>query len=132
MISGEIYTLGHSNRALIELIDLLHTTGIQILVDAREHPVSRRHPHFRRERLQQDLKHAGVGYQWMGDQLGGRRVSRPSSAHIALSRGKRSFADHMCGNGFRVAIRALLALADRFQTVLMCAEGIPCSVIDLS
>ncbi|MDQ4146728.1 MAG: DUF488 domain-containing protein [Pseudomonadota bacterium] len=125
MISGEIYTLGHRNRALTELIDLSHTTGIQILVDARAHPVSRRHPYFRRERLQQDLKHAGVGYQWMGDQLGGRPVSRPSSAHVALSRGMRSFADHMCTNDFRTAIRALLALADRFRTVLMCAERHP-------
>jgi uncharacterized protein (DUF488 family) len=125
MISGEIYTLGHGNRALTEFVDLLHTTGIQILVDVRAHPVSRRHPHFRRERLQKELKHAGVGYQWMGDQLGGRRVSRPNSVHIALPRGMRSFADHMCANDFRIAIRALLALADRFQAVLMCAERQP-------
>ena len=44
-----IYTIGHSTRALDELLAMLRTRGVATLVDVRTIPRSRRNPQFARE-----------------------------------------------------------------------------------
>ena len=48
-----VYTVGHSNRAVHELIAVLDSAGIETLVDVRAFPQSKRHAHFDREPLQE-------------------------------------------------------------------------------
>jgi len=45
-----LYTIGHSTRSFEELIELLREHDIQILVDVRSWPSSRRYP-FSTEKL---------------------------------------------------------------------------------
>lgn len=121
-----IYTIGHGNRPLQELIDLLQTFHIRCLIDVRAFPGSRRHPHFGRGELEDSLPATGVEYVWEGARLGGRRRPRPDSPHTALRNASfRAYADHMESAEFREGVERVIALAQRADVALMCAERLP-------
>jgi uncharacterized protein (DUF488 family) len=121
-----VYTVGHSNRSLGELIALLHRAGIEILVDVRARPHSRRHPQFAGGALRGALEQAGITYHWAGRQLGGMRPARPDSPHVALPEGGfRGYADHMDTEVFQRGAAQLVQLAGRAPTSVMCAERAP-------
>jgi len=65
-------TVGHSNRSLSELIDLLKASGISYVVDIRSTPHSTRFPHFNRPQLEKSLRETGIDYLYLGDLLGGQ------------------------------------------------------------
>ncbi len=66
-----IKTIGHSNHPIERFVELLKTGGVQLLVDVRSMPYSRRFPQFGRERLAKSLAEAGIDYRWEGEALGG-------------------------------------------------------------
>lgn len=121
-----IFTVGHSNRSTAQLLALLQEGGIQVLVDIRAQPRSRRQPQFDGEALRQALEQAGVVYHWAGRPLGGHRVPRADSPHGGLTdEGLRGFADHMDGEEFRRGAAQLLRLAGQSPTAVLCAERLP-------
>ena len=121
-----IYTIGHGNRPLEELVALLRSAGVDRLVDVRAHPGSRRHPHFARSALEQSLPAEGVEYDWQGGPLGGRRRSRGDSPNVALRNDSfRAYADHMASDEYEAALEALMACGARESTAIMCAERLP-------
>lgn len=121
-----IYSIGHSHHGATEFVALVKAFGIETLIDIRRQPRSRRHPQFERPALAATLAARGIEYAWWGDALGGRRVARPDSPHIALRDGAlRGFADHMHSAEFRAAAQALAALAAQRPIAFMCAEGDP-------
>ena len=127
-MSGEpaIYTIGHGNRELEELVSLLDKHGVGCVVDVRMFPGSRRHPHFGRGVLETSLPKAGLRYVWEGEALGGRRRPRPDTPHTALRNASfRAYADHMQSERFRDGIDRLLALARDTRPAIMCAERLP-------
>jgi uncharacterized protein (DUF488 family) len=114
-----VFTVGHSNRDLRELVALLQGHGIETLVDVRAFPASRRWPHFSRERLAA----AWPDYHWLGKELGGyRKPERPDSPHTTLEGMWQAYADHMESPGFREGIARLLELARQRPTTFLCAE----------
>ncbi len=56
-----IYTIGHSTRELADFTATLQAHKIDTLIDIRAFPMSKRLPHFNRERLGLWLPEAGVG-----------------------------------------------------------------------
>lgn len=121
-----LFTVGHGDRTAAEFLDLLGQAGIDLLVDVRRFPASRRHPHFARDALAGALAAAGIGYRWEGERLGGRRRESHPSQHTALhSASFRAYADHMRTSSFRSAVADLLALAEERTLVVMCAERLP-------
>jgi len=121
-----IYTIGHGNRSLDELIGLLRESGIECLVDVRAYPSSRRHPQFARATLEQSLPETGIRYLWEGKALGGRRKLDKDSPHVALKNpGFRAYAGHMATEEFRGGVERLIALARPARTAMMCAERLP-------
>jgi uncharacterized protein (DUF488 family) len=121
-----ILTVGHSNRTLIELIDLLRSAGIHTLVDVRAYPQSRRHPQFSSDSLRSAVEDAGMIYHWAGRRLGGKRFPRPDSPHLALAEDSlRGYADYMQTDAFQKAAAQLTALAGRTPTAILCAERSP-------
>lgn len=70
---SRVYTIGHSNRAIDEFIQVLRRWGIKAVVDVRRFPVSRKYPWFNREALMNVLASKGVEYFWLGELLGGYR-----------------------------------------------------------
>jgi uncharacterized protein (DUF488 family) len=127
MVEGvRIWTVGHSNRSLEGFLSLPAEHGIELLVDVRRYPGSRRHPHFARPALAAALGQAGVGYQHAPD-LGGHRPALPGSPNTAwrAGGGLQGYADYMATPAFQRAVEALLARAAERPTVLMCAEANP-------
>ena len=121
-----IYTIGHGNRPLEELVSLLRGSDIGCLVDVRAFPGSRRHPHFGRGELERSLPAAGIGYVWEGSALGGRRRPRADSPHVAMRNASfRAYADHMETPPFREGIARVLERADPGRLAVMCAERLP-------
>ena len=118
-----IYTIGHSTRDLAEFTAVLQAHNIEMVVDIRSFPMSRRHPQFNREELQAWLPEVGSDYLWMKE-LGGRRKKiRQDSPHIALhSDSFRNYADYMLTSDFQQAAAQLVGLASRQRTACMCAE----------
>lgn len=91
-----LFSVGHGNRSIAELLDILQRCGIATVVDLRANPQSRRHPQFEGDSLRQAIESTGLVYHWAGRHLGGRRAPRATSRHSALTDdGLRGFADHM-------------------------------------
>ncbi|MDR4462386.1 MAG: DUF488 domain-containing protein [Nitrospirales bacterium] len=51
-----LWTIGHLTRPIEVLVGLLQSHGIQLLVDVRPIPFSRRNPQFHQEALTQSLR----------------------------------------------------------------------------
>lgn len=120
-----IFTIGHGARSIEEFLDLLEGAGIEVLVDVRTAPGSRKHPHFGRDALAASVESRGIRYEWMGRDLGGFRRAAEDSPHISLRNSSfRGYADHMETEGFRGARDRLVETAREKHTAVMCAESL--------
>lgn len=125
MNTSTLYTVGHGTRQIGELIALLKEAGVDTLVDVRAQPRSRHNPQFNDDALRLACDKAGITYHWAGRQLGGLRVPRPDSPHVALDEGLRGFADHMDTDAFQKGASQLQHLASRGACAMLCAEHDP-------
>jgi uncharacterized protein (DUF488 family) len=117
-----LLTVGHGTASRDELTRLLRAAGVQLVVDVRSVPGSRRFPQFGRAQMQAWLPEAGVGYRWE-PRLGGFRRPVEGSPNVALRHPAfRGYADYMATGSFREALADLLDEASRQVTVIMCAE----------
>ena len=125
---GAVFTIGHSTRTIGEFIALPAQNGIQLLVDVRRFPGSRRHPQFGREALAASLAQAGIAYRHE-EALGGRRASDPAAGASPNTAWRvaafRAYADYMATPPFRAALQRLMADAAERRPVIMCAEAVP-------
>jgi uncharacterized protein (DUF488 family) len=108
MKAGNIFTIGHSNRSIGQLIAILQSFGITMLADIRSVPASGFCPQFNKAILRQALKDAGIGYIHL-PQLGGKRPG--------------GFKPYMETKEFYVAVHALTQVALRQKLAYMCAEA---------
>ena len=121
-----IHTIGHSNRALPEFLELLQGATIEAVRDVRRFPQSRIHPHFNAERLADALAQMGIGYRHL-PALGGRRTPLPPAAspnRLWREPGFRGFADYALGSEFREAHGELLAEAEIRRVAILCSEAV--------
>jgi uncharacterized protein (DUF488 family) len=117
-----MWTIGHSTRSTDEFLAALAAFDIELLVDVRRLPGSRRLPQFDAESLEQSLGLHGVSYRWLSA-LGGRRRPDPESLNVAWRhRSFRAYADHVASEEFAGGLFELLMLAGGLRTVIMCAE----------
>ncbi len=111
-----IWTAGHSTKSLEEFLDLVR--DIDLIVDIRQYPRSRRYPHFNQEVLSQ-----AKPYEWLKD-LGGRRHG-PGERHTAWRVAAfRSYAGYMETEPFKKALARLEELASQQRTSYFCAEAL--------
>jgi uncharacterized protein (DUF488 family) len=120
-----LYTVGHSDRSMEQLVRVLEHAGIRVLVDVRRYPGSRRHPQFNKGSLQSALADRDIEYRWRGEALGGRRAAA-DSRHAGLGSGMmQAYAQHMESDAFLQAAQEVAALATSHRVALMCAERLP-------
>lgn len=121
---ARIWTIGHSTRALDELILLLRGAKVAVLADIRTIPRSRHNPQFGQDALRVTLPSHGVRYVHL-PALGGLRHARPDSPNAGWRNASfRGFADYMLTPDFEnglVGLRPLVAEG----VALMCAEAVP-------
>jgi uncharacterized protein (DUF488 family) len=123
-----LYTAGHSNRELPELIELLVEAGIRTVADVRRFPRSKRHPWFNSNALADALAEAGLSHQHFGE-LGGMRDA-PSKELLplvsALPEPWPAYAAHARSDEFAQAFGKLLKTAElRHPLAVLCAEKNP-------
>jgi len=120
-----VYTIGHSTRPVEEFLALLRANGVQVLVDIRSIPKSRRNPQYWQEPLAASLTGVGIDYRYM-PALGGRRRARPDSINTAWRNASfRGYADYMQTGEFAAAVDELVELAPERVPAIMCAEAVP-------
>ena len=120
-----LYTIGHSTRALDDLIAVLQAHAIATVVDIRAFPMSRRLPQFNRESLLQTLPTASIQYVWMKSLGGYRKKMRDDSPNVALRNASfRNYADYMLTAEFEQAVAELVRIAEHSPTAYMCAERV--------
>lgn len=115
-------TVGHGTASERDFGDRLVAAGVEVLVDVRTAPGSRRHPHFGRDQLERWLPERGVDYRWE-PRLGGFRRAATDSPDTALCNDAfRGYAGHMRTPEFRVALADLVASEGR--TAIVCSESV--------
>jgi uncharacterized protein (DUF488 family) len=120
------FSVGHSTRAIDELIAMLADAGVTRVADVRLIPRSRRHPHFNGDQLAVSLARAGIDYHHLPS-LGGRRSARKDAvSRNALWRvdAFRNYADYAETPAFAEALATLAHLARERPTAFMCAEAV--------
>lgn len=119
-MSQIVYTVGHSNGTTERLIGLLQQHSITAVADVRSQPYSRFNPQFNREVLAGDLKDEGLGYVFLGKELGAR--SEDPSCH---RNGIAQYSLIARTELFQCGITRLLAGMERFLVAILCAEKEP-------
>jgi uncharacterized protein (DUF488 family) len=119
-----IYTIGHSNREIDEFIELLKNNRIEVLVDVRKLPGSRKYPHFNQDQLSRSLSSADIVYTHL-QELGGRRKQNKDSVNtIWKNKSFQAYADYMATDEFLNGIDMLLKLAEEKRVAIMCSEAV--------
>jgi uncharacterized protein (DUF488 family) len=109
-----VFTIGHSNLNWPTFQCLLVRAEIGVVVDVRSNPVSRL-PHFNRAALKERLNAAGVGYVFLGLELGGR----PRTGGVP------DYEKMAASPLFAEGIAQVEEMATRTRPALMCSEHEP-------
>ncbi|WP_406674713.1 DUF488 domain-containing protein [Nonomuraea sp. N2-4H] len=125
-MTNRVCTIGHSNRAFDEVLEMLRAHDVTCLVDVRSFPSSRKFPQWNQSAIVDALP-PGIGYRWIRE-LGGRRhtpegVPSPNGAWEVKA--FRDYADHMATEEFRRGLDELLKLAGQQRPAIMCSEAVP-------
>ncbi|MDW0110745.1 DUF488 domain-containing protein [Sporosarcina aquimarina] len=123
-----IYTIGHYSHTKEEFIALLKQAEIEVLVDVRSFPGSRKFPWFAKEKMAEWLPAAGIEYTHI-EELGGRR--QPSQlVSPALNGGWQNqsfhnYADYTLSHCFQEGLKQLTEIASSKRTAYCCSERHP-------
>ncbi|MDQ3671467.1 MAG: DUF488 domain-containing protein [Actinomycetota bacterium] len=116
-----LLSVGHSNKAIEDFIELLRKQGIEVVADVRSHPYSRFAPHFNREPLVETLARAGLRYVFLGRELGGR----PEGDEFYDDEGHVLYGRVAETRLFLGGIERLERGLERFRLAMMCSEENP-------
>lgn len=94
MRRGLVYTVGHSNREIGELLGMLTEFGVKTLVDVRRLPGSNRYPWFNADALEEALKDVGIEYRRIEGLAGRRGISRDVPDEVNAWWENRSFHNY--------------------------------------
>lgn len=128
MRNVNIYTIGHSTHSKEELINMLVFAKIEVLIDVRAFPGSRKFPQFKQENMKEWLKEAGISYHHIAA-LGGRRnKSTELVPEVNAAWNNQSFhnyADYTLTDEFKQGISELITIAKGSRTAYCCSERHP-------
>lgn len=115
-----MYTIGHGDQQLDSLFSLLREWDIQVLMDVRSVPFSRRHPQFNQSSLEGESLRLGVSYRWVPE-LGGR----PKDPTLLNTDGTPNYVAMSRADEFAFEIPGVVSSARREPTAILCSEGRP-------
>lgn len=123
-----IYTIGHGSDSFDAFLERLAPHRVTTVVDVRSHPVSRHAPDFDKPTLVEEAASAGLGYRWLGAELGGR----PRDPGLYDGRGEDGRGENAGGEvrwqelarsaAFSGGIEQLIGLARSSTIAVMCSE----------
>lgn len=122
-MANEIWTIGHSTHPLEEFLSWLKAFKIELLVDVRSYPGSRKMPWFNKEVLPVELGTAGIGYVHIRSLGGRRKVEKDSVNTVWHHTAFRGYADYMMNDPtFEAGLEELKELAQQQRVCIMCSE----------
>lgn len=116
-----ILSIGHSTHPIDVFMGLLRQNRIEVVADVRSLPYSRFNPQYNRERLRRELLAAGIQYDFLGSELGGRPDGEEfydSDGHVLYGRMAES-------GSFRAGLERLTQRAEFSRVAMMCSEEDP-------
>lgn len=116
-----VYTIGHSNHALEVFLLLLEANEIELLVDVRSQPYSRYASHFNGPELKASIAGSGIGYLFLGREIGGR----PEGDEYYDEQGYVLYDRLAASQLFLAGISRLEDETRRRRTAVMCGEEDP-------
>jgi len=120
----EIWTIGHSTRSIEKFVEMLMSFNIEVLVDIRSFPGSKRFPQFNKENLSGSLLTNKINYVHIL-RLGGRRTPKRDSKNTGWKHESfRGYADYMETEYFQKGIDELIEIAEKRKTAIMCSEAV--------
>lgn len=123
MSENTIFTIGYERATLADLLSTLKLADIDMLVDIRELPISRK-PGFSKEALSHSARKHGIEYlhvRELGDPKAGRDAARRGDTDLFL----RIFRDHLAQDKAQNALRETVGLARSHRICLLCFERNP-------
>ncbi len=118
---GAVFTIGHSNHPAKKFAGLLKEHGIEVLVDTRSRPYSRHAPHFNARDIEASLSDAGIGYLFLGRELGGK----PEGEEFYDAEGRVNYALVEKSRPFLDGIHRLESEIQARRVALLCSEEDP-------
>lgn len=117
----ELFSIGHSSQPLESFLRLLKDFDIEIVADVRTAPYSRFNPQFNRRDFEFGLKEHGLGYVFLGRELGGR----PEGEEFYDPDGHVLYGRMAEMTEFKVGLERLLDGAAKYRVAMMCSEEDP-------
>jgi uncharacterized protein (DUF488 family) len=126
-LSLPFFTIGHSDRSIVDFVDLLEGAEVALVADIRKIPQSRANPQFNAEALAPALAQRGIGYERLAD-LGGLRgradAVPPEVNGFWTNRSFHNYADYALSERFRAGLERLLHDGRERRCATMCAEAV--------
>lgn len=122
--AGTVWTIGHSTHSLEAFVGLLHAHRIDVLVDVRTVPRSRRHPHFHTDALARELPAVGLQYRHLAALGGWRKAAADSPNGGWRNVSFQGYADYAMTAEFQSGLGELQTLASRSRPAVMCSEAV--------
>ena len=119
--AATVFTIGHSNLTMAELLRRLQANGVNLVVDVRSWPRSRHVPHFNQERLGPALSEHNIAYRHSGEHLGGR----PQENGLYTSAGQADYRKMAQTPGFQAELSRVIQEAGNRAVALLCTEHDP-------
>ena len=122
-----VFTIGHSTRTIPEFVDLLRHGSVELVIDIRTIPRSRRNPQYNEDALGGELQPYQLNYARIAA-LGGLRGRSPAvpSEINAFWENKsfHNYADYALSDEFAAGLDELLEISADRRCAIMCAEAV--------
>jgi uncharacterized protein (DUF488 family) len=116
----KLFTIGYEGTTQGDLFSALRSNGIELLIDVRDLPVSRK-PGFSKTSLSKGLEDTGLKYlhlKGLGDPKAGRVAAREGR----FSDFRRIFKSHMLTTSAQQALKEAVSAASESVACLLCFE----------
>ncbi len=120
------YTIGHSTLKIDDFIHQLNDASINLLIDVRRLPGSKKYPQYNKQPLCESLNDAGIEYLHLTN-LAGRRKQQDIDSDINNAWQNQSFhnyADYALGPEFKQGLDKVIELGASHTVAIMCAESV--------
>jgi len=123
-MARRVWTIGYEQVTQAALVECLAEAGVEVLVDVRYLPLSRR-PGFSKNSLRAAVEEAGIGYRHF------RHLGTPSEGRAAARRGDLAALDRIYSGQLELPealaqMAELRALAETRRVALLCYERQAC------
>jgi uncharacterized protein (DUF488 family) len=116
-----VLTIGHSNHAWEQFVDILQRSGVQVVAEVRSYPYSNYSPQFDCEAMKEALTRIGVKYVDLGKELGGR----PDGSEFYDADGHVLYDKMAASEKFAEGIRRIEEGMKKYCVAMLCSEEDP-------